>query len=120
MVTKSLTQGRPLRSDDELVRTLVKPDIQDEHPRIACAPHLMEGHAHLRSNKVTIQQVLRTMHRAVPDGPLRMSNGMKLSPEDVAAAIDYAVAVFKSISKIYAELGRQAQMNSGERYRGPR
>lgn len=115
MTTKSITQGRPVRRRADLNAYTGKPDIVDEHPLVTCAPHIMSGHAHLKTSKVTVERVLLALlHERDPE-PLVMTTGLKLSDEEVRAAVRYAVDIFENISKLYAELGRlRAMVPKGE------
>lgn len=108
MTTKSITQGKP-RPRAELNAYTGRPDITDEHPLITCAPHLMGGHAHLKSTKTTVERVLLAELRRI-EGPLAMTSGLKLSEEERRAAILYAIDIFENLSKLYAELGRLQSM----------
>jgi len=109
MTTKSLTQGKS-RPRAELDAYTGRPDLSDEHPLVTCAPHLLGGHAHLKANKVTIERVLLALLHERPEGPLAMTDGLKLNDVEVRAAVRYAVAIFDNISKLYAELGRLRAM----------
>jgi uncharacterized protein (DUF433 family) len=112
VTTKSLSQNRPIRSHVELAAYTGKPDVADEHPLITCAPHIMEGHAHLKSTKVTVERVLRAVLNERPDSPLVLGTGLKLTDAEVSAAFAYAIDIFNNLSKIYAELGRLREFHT--------
>ncbi len=111
MTTKSLTQGRQAHTTHvELKQNTGKPDINDKHPLITCAPHLMGGHAHLKSNKVTVEQVLRALARERGEAPLVLHSGLKLPGDDVQAVLAYGIDVFEHLSRMFAELDRLRRM----------
>jgi uncharacterized protein (DUF433 family) len=86
-----------------------KPDIIEEHPLITCTPYVMEGHAHLKINRVTVERVLLAELQHVR-GPLALASGETLTEAQRQAVFRYTVAVMADISKLYAELGRLREM----------
>lgn len=104
-MTKSLTQGKPpRRAPDDYTG---KPSMEEEHPLITCAPHVMGGHAHLKANKTTIERVLLAELQQIR-GPIQLSSGLVLTEQERRACLLYAVDIFENLSKLYAQL-RQLQ-----------
>jgi hypothetical protein len=108
VTTKSLTQGKP-RPRAELNAYTGRKDVTDEHPLIACAPHVMGGHAHLKASKTTVERVLLAELRLI-SGPLTLSSGLLVTEEERVAVKRYEIAIFENLSKLYAELGRLQAM----------
>jgi hypothetical protein len=109
VTTKSLTSQRKKADIDA---DIGKPDDADLHPLIACAPHVLGGHAHLKSSKVRVERVVAALMRERdeligPDKPLRLEHGGVIPAHHVRAVSVYVVDIFDNISKLYAELGRR-------------
>lgn len=86
-------------------------DEVDDHPLISCAPHILNGHAHLKNRQVRVERVLGGVLRERKPGPLaigRLKNGTALTvtDEEVRASLRYVIDVVDNLSHLYAELDR--------------
>jgi uncharacterized protein (DUF433 family) len=102
----------------ELEENTGAPDLVDLHPLITCAPHIMDGHAHLKQKQVTVERILIALMLERGRRDLRLANGMIISGAEVAATYKYSIDIFDNISKLYAEIGRLREMFAGEPRKG--
>lgn len=98
------------------------PDMNDKHPLIDCAPHLEEGHAHLKRNCVRVERVLSAlMHERRPGplalDPLKSGDAVRITDAEVRAVLSFSIDTFVKLSALYAELGRLKELyeSSGRR-----
>jgi hypothetical protein len=79
---------------------LGKPDIVELHPRIMHTLHVMEGHAHLKSCKVKVADILRAQvhqNRGVS------ANG-RIGIPDVAASLLYAADMLDLLPSVMQQM----------------
>lgn len=88
-----------------------KPDMSEQHPLITCTPSVMEGHAHLKDSKVTVERVLQAELREIK-GPIALASGCIISETQRRAVLRFSIAVIEDVSKLYAELDRRTALTS--------
>lgn len=103
---------------EKLAADIGRKDEVDEHPLICCAPHILNGHAHLKSRRVVIERVLAALLKERLPGPLYLDATHKataatVSNEEVKAVYRYTIDVFQKISHLYAELDRRNRLLEG-------
>lgn len=95
-----------------------KPDMADAHPLIACAPHIEEGHAHLKHNKVRLERVLSALKRerrkkSLILDSLKDGDAVVLTDAEVRAVFDFTIDTLSKLGHLYAEMERQKEFYEG-------